>query len=79
MLPIYSLSLFAQLCEVTGIDLLSIEEFYYTSCPGWSDLPTPMSLASLLEQDTPKNGRVYENAINYIQNPMLRFCYVVAD
>ena len=40
VLATYSPYLSAQLCEVTGIDLPSTEQFYCTSCPGRSDLPT---------------------------------------
>ena len=39
LLAIYSPSLSVQLCEITGIDLLSTEEFYCTSCSRQPDLP----------------------------------------
>ena len=39
LLATYSPSLSVQLCDVTGIDLLSTEEFYCTRCPHQSDLP----------------------------------------
>ena len=68
LLATYSPSLSVQLCEVTSINLPSTEEFYCTSCPGQSDFPKPTSLVSLLEQDTPRKGRVYEHYKYYVQN-----------
>ena len=68
LLTTYSPYLFAQLYEITGRDLPSTKLFYYTSCPGQSDLPTPMSLVSLVEQDTTIKGRMYKHYKLYIQN-----------
>ena len=58
VLAMYSPSFSAQLYEVTGIDLLSTEEFYYTNYPQQLDLPISTSFISLLEQNTPRKGRV---------------------
>ena len=75
LLATYSLYLFAQFCEITGIDLRLTERFDCTSCPRRSDLPTLMSLVPLLEQDSTRKGRVYKHYKHYIQNtqnPILR-------
>ena len=63
-LATYSSSLSVGPCEIPSMNLA------ITSNSGsrQSDLPTPTSLVSLLEQNTTRKGRVYKHYKHYVQN-----------